>query len=99
MKIDLYFHTPVLTLLIILSCPFSEEERSEIKNKEGYKGLIGQKLNEINYSDKFKQDVFKKNVILNDYNSFLLKIIDYLKFKYADYTNDDCYKHINSSCR
>jgi len=83
-NIDLYYHTPILTLLTILSNPLSD---NEVENREGYKDLLRRKLNdpsfEIKYSDKFNQNIFKENVILNNYDLFLSKVVCYLKFRYA----------------
>ncbi|MEO1958057.1 MAG: hypothetical protein ABGX23_00735 [Nautiliaceae bacterium] len=78
--INLFYHTPILTLLTIISLP---EDVFKTSNKEEFnkKMLKAIMENKLKYSDKFDSNIFKNNVILNDHSSFFKRLISYLQFK------------------
>jgi len=80
-----YSHTPILTLLSIVSLPKEITEDSKITNKETFNNRLLEMLNhntlKLSYSTKFSPNLFKDNVILNDYENFLKTIIHYLLYK------------------
>jgi len=83
-NINEYYHTPILTLFVIIKLP-KEITESEIHNKnelnEKLKNLIKSKKLKLSYSSKFSPNIFKDNVILNDYDNFLKRIINFFQYK------------------
>ena len=72
---DNYMHTPNKTLLVITKIP--EISLSIIKTKQDYNSNY-QNAN-VNYSNKFHQNMFGNNIIVNDYKQFIEKIVYYIK--------------------
>jgi hypothetical protein len=82
-----YYHTPILTLMTILSLPKEITDESNIKDKETFNKQLLEMLKnntlKLAYSSKFSSDIFKDNVILNDYEKFLKKIKCYFLYKWS----------------
>jgi len=80
-----YYHTPVLTLLSIISLPEEITENKSIKNKKTFNEELLKMLNNytlnLTYSTKFSSSIFKDNVILNNYESFLNRVVSYFLYK------------------
>ena len=80
-----YYHTPVLTLISIISLPKEITECKEIQDKKTFNNKLLEMLNnntlKLTYSSKFSPDIFKENIILNDYKSFLKRITYYFLHK------------------
>ncbi len=79
-NINEFYHTPILTFLAILSLPKEITEDKNIKDKETFnKKLLEMPENKlkINYSTKFSPEIFKEkgNVVLNNYEEFLQRLI------------------------
>ena len=72
---DNYMHTPNKTLLVMTKIP--DIDLTIIKTKQDY--INNYKNANINYSNKFNQNMFGANIILNDYKLFLEKIVYYIK--------------------
>ena len=83
--IEKYYHTPILTFLGILSLPSEiTKDKTVIDKKSFNKKLLKFLKSEdliVSYSSKFSQDIFKENVILNDYENFLNRIINFFLYK------------------
>jgi len=80
-----YYHTPVLTLLSIISLPKEITENPNIKDKETFNRILREMLDnntlKLTYSTKFSPTIFKDNVILNDYANFLRRLVYYFLHK------------------
>ena len=80
-----YYHTPVLTLLSIISLPEEITEDQSIKDKKTFNkkllGMLNSNTFKLSYSTKFSPSIFKDNVILNNYEDFLNRIICYFLYK------------------
>ena len=80
-----YYHTPVLTLLSIISLPKEITGNENIKDKKTFnEKLIEMLINntlKLKYSSKFNSNIFKDNIILNDYEKFLKSIVHYFLYK------------------
>ena len=84
-NINEFYHTPILTFLAILSLPKEITEDKTITNKNIFKEKLLKMLSEnnlkINYSTKFSPEIFKENVVLNNYEVFLQRLIYYFLYK------------------
>jgi hypothetical protein len=84
-NIDKYYHTPNLTLLTIISLPPIITEDKKILNKKDFNNklleLLSNKKLELTYSTKFESNIFQDNIILNNYEKFLNRMINYFLFK------------------
>ena len=83
-NINLFYHSPLLTLVMLVSLKLKRIplDKLNFKSKKDLKKKILQEKNnfEITISNKVKPERFGRNVILNDYESFLYRVINYLKF-------------------
>lgn len=81
-NIERFYHTPNLTLFCIISLSLDESQYQSIKSREEFRIRFNELLDknelEMKYSSKFPPEIFKQNVILNDYNQFLNRVIYYL---------------------
>lgn len=75
--INEYLHTPTKTLLCLINTP--KTELTKIKNKEDYKNYI-LSLKKKNFTFAEADYNFKNSIIFNDYDTFLNKVINYIKF-------------------
>ena len=84
-NVDEYYHTPILTLLAIISLPKKITEDKIIVNKASFneklKELIKFNQLKLNYSSKFSSTIFKDNIILNNYEEFLDRVINFFLYK------------------
>jgi len=74
---DLFFHTPIKTLIFVVKFPNLNKKLITSK-KEYKKYYLDMKNIEIKPSNNIKEN-FGERVIFNDYESFIKKIIFYLK--------------------
>lgn len=83
--VNQYYHTPILTLLGIIALPKEITDNKNIKDKKTFNEKLLNMLHnnelKLEYSSKFSADIFKDNVILNDYEKFLKSIIYYFLYK------------------
>lgn len=84
-NVNEYYHTPILTFLAILSLPNEITEDDTIDNKISFNTKLIQLIKsnklKLKYSPKFSQNLFKNNVILNNYEDFLNRLINYFLYK------------------
>jgi hypothetical protein len=83
-NINDFFHSPNLTLFSLISLPKKIVENEKINSKQTFKNEILKLMNnnqfELKFSDLFNNDLFEKNVIYNDYDKFLDRIIYYFLY-------------------
>ncbi len=83
-NIERFYHTPILTLLSIVSLPQEITEDHTIIDKNTFNEkllmLINSNKLKLNYSSKFSSDIFSDNVILNNYEVFLDRLVHYFLY-------------------
>lgn len=76
-NIETFFHTPTKTLLSVIHLP--ELNKDKIKTRKDYNNFYRNINNlKISFSNN-SYKTFQKSVIFNDYDSFITKVIYYLK--------------------
>jgi hypothetical protein len=84
-NVNEYYHTPILTLFTILSLPKEITEDETILNKNDFNNkllnLINNNKLQLDFSSKFSPNIFKDNIILNNYKEFLDRVIHYFAYK------------------
>jgi hypothetical protein len=74
---DIFFHTPNKVLLYIIDLP--KINLDVIKTKKDYINFYFNNKFQLKTSSHISQSLFNNNIILNNYEEFLKKVIFYLK--------------------
>ncbi|HIO71251.1 MAG TPA: hypothetical protein EYG60_04900 [Campylobacterales bacterium] len=83
--IEKYYHTPILTLLIVVTLPKEITEDRTIQDKATFNSQLLQMVDSnravLKYSSNFSPSIFHDRVIFNDYKAFLESVIFYFLYR------------------